>query len=149
MNLNDAEDLALTLMEDHGIGNTWSFAFDGAKRRCGVCNYNTRTISISRHFVQANGEAEVRDTILHEIAHALVGPKADAHGSAWKLQAMRVGARPERCATNVVMPEGNVEGVCAEWCTTRHTRHRMPPKRLLDAYQCNNCERRVTWVIIK
>ena len=149
MKLDDAENLALVLMEDHGIGSTWSFAFDGAKRRCGVCNYNTRTISVSRHFVRMNDEAAVRDVVLHEIAHALVGPKADAHGSAWKLQAMRIGARPERCASGVDMPEGNVEGVCGPRCPVRHTRHRMPPKRLLDAYQCNRCYERVTWVIVK
>ena len=148
MNLNDAENLALVLMDDHGIGASWSFDFDRAKRRCGCAKFKIRTITLSRYYVERNSEADVRDTILHEIAHVLAGAKA-GHGAIWQMWAMKIGARPERCATNVVMPEGNVEGLCAEWCTTRHTRHRMPPKRLLNAYECNNCERRVTWVIVK
>jgi predicted SprT family Zn-dependent metalloprotease len=144
MKLEDAENLALTLMEDNGVG-TWSFHFDNAKRRCGACFYSRRTITLSRHFVTMNDEAEVRDTILHEIAHAFAGAKA-GHGVHWQRAAMQLGARPERCAQNVDMPEGNIEGVCAPDCTTRHTRHRMPPKRLANAYSCNRCYEPVTWV---
>lgn len=148
MLLDDAENLALTLMEDHGIGSTWSFAFDNAKTRCGAAKFRIRTITLSRHFVQRNSEADVRDTILHEIAHVLAGAKA-GHGRTWQMWAIRVGARPERCAMNVDMPEGGIEGVCTSGCTVRHTRHRMPPKRLLDAYQCNRCYSKVTWVVVK
>lgn len=145
MLLDDAENLALTLMEDHGIGNTWSFAFDNAKTRCGAAKFRIRTVTLSRHFVQRNGEAEVRDTILHEIAHVKAGAKA-GHGVQWQMWAMKIGARPERCAV-ADMPTGKVSGTCAPWCTTQHTRHRMPPARLLSAYICNICDNRVTWRI--
>lgn len=147
MHLDDAENMALMLMEDNGL-SSWKFAFDNAKRRCGACFYAKKTITLSRHFASANGEAEVRDTILHEIAHALAGSAA-GHGVKWQMWAIKLGARPERCATNVVMPEGKIEGVCDPGCTVRHTRHRMPPKRLLDAYQCNRCYSKVTWVVMK
>jgi predicted SprT family Zn-dependent metalloprotease len=147
MHLEDAENLALTLMEDNRLGS-WSFDFDNAKRRCGACFYQRRTITLSRHFVRLNSEVEVRDTILHEIAHAWAGATA-GHGPKWQMQAIRLGARPERCAVNVDMPEGNVEGVCEPGCTVRHVRHRLPPKRLLDAYTCNRCYARVTWIIVK
>ena len=33
-----------------------------------------REISLSRHYVRHADESHIRDTILHEIAHALVGP---------------------------------------------------------------------------
>lgn len=148
MHLEDAENLALTLMEEHGIGNTWSFAFDGAKRRCGVCQHGPKKITLSRHFVQRNTEAKVRDVVLHEIAHALVGGRA-GHGARWQMQAMRIGARPERCIANVDMPEGNIKGVCAPGCTARHTRHRMPPKHMLHGWQCKRCLSDITWVRIK
>lgn len=148
MYLEDAENLALTLMEDHGIGNTWSFAFDNAKMRCGCAKFKIRTITLSRYYVERNDEANVRDTILHEIAHVRAGAAA-GHGRTWQMWAIRLGARPERCAMNVDMPEGNVEGLCDPGCTVRHTRHRMPPKRLLDAYQCNRCYSKVTWVVVK
>ncbi len=50
-----------------------------ARRRLGVCRL--LGISISVHFVRANHRAphEIRDTILHEIAHALAWTR---HGSA-------------------------------------------------------------------
>jgi len=147
MKLEDAENLALTLMEDNGVG-TWSFRFDNAKRRCGACFYQRRTITLSRHFVTMNDEAEVRDTVLHEIAHAFAGSRA-GHGTHWQMWAIRLGARPERCGVDVVMPEGGIEGVCDPDCTARHVRHRMPPKRLIDAYQCNRCRMTITWVIVK
>lgn len=148
MHLDDAENLALVLMEDHGIGNTWSFTFDNAKTRCGSTRFKTHTITLSRHFVQRNGETDVRDTVLHEIAHAKAGAAA-GHGRTWQMWAIRVGARPERCASGVDMPRGKVEGLCAAWCPTPHTRHRMPPARLINAYTCNTCDRKVTWRIVK
>ena len=42
-----------------------------------------------------NGPEEVRDTILHEVAHALVGP-GHGHDTVWKATAAQVGARPQR-----------------------------------------------------
>lgn len=44
---------------------------------------------------QLNGEQEVRDTILHEIAHALA-PRA-GHGPKWRAICRQIGAEPKRC----------------------------------------------------
>ena len=51
---------------------------------------------------------QVRDTILHEIAHALVGP-GHGHDAVWKRKCREVGARPERCG-QADMPEGRWRG---------------------------------------
>lgn len=149
MKLEDAETLALTLMDRYWYKfEGWSFEFDNAKRRCGCTKFSIKTITLSRYFVQRNDEDEVRETILHEMAHVIAGPQA-GHGPAWRYYAEQIGAKPERCASSVDMPEGGIEGVCAPDCTIRHTRHRMPPKRLMDAYQCNRCYTPVTWVRVK
>ena len=148
MRLIEAENLALTLMDDHRIGLTWSFGFDNAKNRCGQCQHHRRRITLSRHYVRLNDEAEVRDTILHEIAHALVGPGA-GHGARWQAQAIRIGATPQRCAQNVEMPEGGVEGFCTPGCKARHNRHRMPPQRMLNGWRCKRCATTITWIRIK
>lgn len=147
MRLDDAETVAYCLMNRYALEG-WSFGFDNAKNRCGYCQHGRKRITLSRHFVQMNDESDVRDTILHEIAHALVGP-GHGHGRVWQRQAMMIGAKPERCATDVVMPKGNVEGLCASGCPVRHTRHRMPPARMRDGWQCRRCKSLITWVRVK
>lgn len=98
-------DLAVGLMRQHGL-NGWTFEFDNAKRRAGVCRYRCKVISLSRHYVRLNADnyEDIRDTILHEIAHAIAGFKA-AHGPAWKAVCRRIGAKPERCydSSKVIM----------------------------------------------
>ena len=74
----------------------WHFAFDSARLQFGCCHYATKKITLSRALVEINNEQQVRDTILHEIAHALCPTRAD-HGPIWKAMAIAVGAKPERC----------------------------------------------------
>jgi predicted SprT family Zn-dependent metalloprotease len=103
MNLHEASRLARQLISDHGLTN-WTFSFDHARRRFGRCDYTNRRITLSRSLTFLNDIDEVRDTILHEIAHALC-PK-DGHGARWREACRRIGAKPVRCYTdqNVVSP---------------------------------------------
>lgn len=98
MDLHSAETLARTLMNEHGIGDTWTFTFDDATRRMGQCQYRRKRITVSWRYVQHADEAHVRDTILHEIAHALT-PGAK-HGLRWKVMAQKLGATPKACSDN-------------------------------------------------
>ncbi|MEI7632519.1 MAG: SprT-like domain-containing protein [bacterium] len=72
MILADARELARNEMDKNGL-NDWHFAFDKSVSRFGVCNYNTKTIKLSLHLTFLNDADRVKSTILHEIAHALVG----------------------------------------------------------------------------
>lgn len=150
MKLEDAEAIWEELAERYWYKlDGWSLGFDNAKRRCGCTKFASKTITLSRHFVRLNGEIEVRETLLHEIAHAIAGEVGDrGHGEIWKHYARVIGAKPERCATDVVMPTGKITGTCSPDCAP-HTRHRMPPKRLVNAYSCNRCGDKVTWRIAK
>ena len=80
------------LMDEHGL-DTWTFAFLEAERRLGDCHFGDRVIRVGRAHALDASEAEIRDTILHEIAHALAGPEA-RHGAEWKAIARRIGATP-------------------------------------------------------
>jgi predicted SprT family Zn-dependent metalloprotease len=124
MTLPEAKRLALLHMVLHGL-NGWTFRFDNAKTRVGVCRFDERVIGLSRHYVRANDEDEVKDTILHEIAHALAGPQA-GHGPRWKKIARELGCAPVRC-TNASI---DVHPRYTLWCTRcdtvlRHY-HRQP-----------------------
>jgi predicted SprT family Zn-dependent metalloprotease len=84
-------------MKEHGLLDLgWRFQFDNAVRRFGVCKYKAKVIGLSTKLVDINNEERVKNTILHEIAHAIAGYKA-GHGVEWKMVCIRIGAKPERC----------------------------------------------------
>lgn len=97
-------------MEVHGLtASGWVAKLDDAKKRFGVCRIRLREISLSRPLVHLNSEEEVRDTILHEIAHALAWIRYRencGHDARWKAICVEIGARPERCFDEkVISPE--------------------------------------------
>jgi hypothetical protein len=69
---------------------SWSFGFDNAKRRAGLCDYTRKRITVSRYLSARYDDDTNHQTLLHEIAHALAGPAA-GHGAAWKRVARGLG----------------------------------------------------------
>jgi len=107
MTLQDAETLMARRMAEHGLlAAGWRFEWDRAKRRFGRCSYRSKTLSLSRHLVQLNDATRVDRTVLHEIAHALVGP-GHGHNRVWRRQARALGIPGDRCYTvaDTVQPE--------------------------------------------
>ena len=129
MELNRAEKMSREMMDEHGLTD-WKFAFDRAKRRFGLCRYKHRQITASRDLTELNSEAEFIDTILHEIAHALVGP-GHGHNSVWRERAIEIGCSGNRCGrVKTVAPK--FKGICPE-CGNADFAH----KRLNNA--CEIC----------
>jgi predicted SprT family Zn-dependent metalloprotease len=128
-----ARSLARELMACHGL-HDWSFAFNRCKRSMGLCRWGRKTIELSIHLVDRNGLDEVRDTILHEIAHALAGPQ-HGHDAVWKAWCVKVGARPQRCG-QANMPEGRWQARCPG-CGGLFYWHRRP--RVLTGWFCRPC----------
>ena len=94
--LSGVAGMARQLMDEHGLTG-WTLAFVEAKRRLGDCHFKERVIRISRSHALEGNEEQVRDTVLHEIAHALAGREA-GHGRLWKATARRIGATPKAYA---------------------------------------------------
>jgi predicted SprT family Zn-dependent metalloprotease len=128
-----ARRLALELMALHGL-HDWRFAFNKRKRHLGLCCYEAKTILLSVYLVERNEVEEVRDTILHEIAHALVGP-GHGHDRTWKRKCVEIGARPQRCG-RADMPRGRWQARCGG-CGRQYHRHRRP--RRLAGWHCRSC----------
>ncbi len=135
MDITQAQRMARGLMDAHGLQD-WSLAVDRAKRRAGVCRYQRREISLSGPLTTLHDEALVRDTILHEIAHALAGPDA-GHGPSWRALAREIGADPQRC---LPQDAATVPGAWVGTCPAGHTvdRHRRPAR----VSSCRRCSRR-------
>jgi len=112
MDLQKAEILAIDLLKKHNLKN-WNFYFDKAKKRFGCCNYTDKKISLSRFLVELNTEEQVKDVILHEIAHALVGPKNN-HNHLWKKKVKEIGGSPsvKFCNNEVKLPKMKYTAKC-------------------------------------
>lgn len=133
MDLDDARRTALALMAEHGLRG-WTFAYDRAKRRAGATHFGDRRITLSRELTALHDEVEVRETLLHEVAHALVGPR-HGHDDVWRATALRIGSNGERCLSRDVP---KVEGAWVGLCSGGHRvdAHRRPVR----VKACARCE---------
>ncbi|GAB3172573.1 hypothetical protein GCM10027059_42250 [Myceligenerans halotolerans] len=123
MNLVEARNLARDLMDQHGLAD-WRFEYDDAKRRAGMCHFARRRISLSAPLTTVYDEGEVRDTVLHEIAHALAGREA-GHGAQWRAKAQEIGCSGLRYVDpSAPTLDGPWIGVCPRG--HRMTRFRRP-----------------------
>ena len=89
--------LARSEMDKYGLCN-WKLELDYAKVSAGACHFTEKKISFSIHFLKNADQLNINDTILHEIAHALVGPK-HGHDRVWKNMAKKIGCSAKRCHT--------------------------------------------------
>lgn len=118
----------------HGRGS-WSFGFDRAKRRAGLCNYTDRRITVSRHLAEKFDDDEIHQILLHEVAHAMAGSAA-GHGPEWKRIAREIGYVGERTH------DGEIAHELAPWigvCPAghEHARFRRPTRET----SCARCSR--------
>ena len=122
------------LMRLHGLtAKGWNWGFDNAKQRAGACNYSRKRITIARGYAQVARNAQIEDTILHEIAHAMAG-RAAGHGPAWKAVARSIGCSAERCHTVEFTPPKYLME-CPNGCFPPVKRQRRPSRRSV----CRRC----------
>lgn len=129
----DVESLARQLLDRHGLTG-WRIEFDHARTRAGKCDHGRRIISLSKVLTALYDSEAVRDVILHEIAHALVGHE-HGHDAVWKEQARRIGARPHR----LLRPD--LPRPSAPWVGTCPRGHRLSryrrPTRVVTCARCS------------
>jgi predicted SprT family Zn-dependent metalloprotease len=95
MNPGEAVQFAQELVEAYGLSG-WRVELDNAVRRFGCCHHVRKVITLSYDLVELNDEASVLEVILHEIAHALAGPRS-GHGPEWQRIARSIGSSAKRC----------------------------------------------------
>ena len=97
MELNVVKMLADKLLDEHGlIEKGWRFSFDRAKRRAGSCKFSKKEITLAKAYAEQQERMEIKNTILHEIAHALVGSQ-HGHSQIWRKKAKEIGCDASRC----------------------------------------------------
>jgi predicted SprT family Zn-dependent metalloprotease len=135
MDMGQAEAMMMSLMREHGLTlSGWRFKWDRAVKRNGSCNYGTRTLTLSRALTPLRTEAEVRNTVLHEIAHAMAGHRA-GHGVEWrKVHRALGGDGRTRSASSGGRPEMRWNLTCPV-CDYKSPRARRTSK----TYACSRC----------
>lgn len=137
MELSQANAIAINLMMRYLLTfQGWRFHFDSASSRFGRCNFTKKQITLSRRLVELNEEKEVRNTILHEIAHALVGVH-HGHDATWRAWHIQIGGDGQRYynALNVVTPKARWKAFC-ESCNRTSPRRRVPNRQMACGACC-------------
>jgi predicted SprT family Zn-dependent metalloprotease len=125
VNIAEAQAIAEQLMAEHGLLPRWKFHWNDNYREIGCCRwlstrrYRGPSISLSRPVIEVNDRAFLVETILHEIAHALAGPR-HKHDAIWREIARRIGCTGDRCSRPMVHPtraltEGRMLRQYARW----------------------------------
>lgn len=138
MNIEIARQKANELMKKHGLIELgWRFEFDRANRRFGCCKYSVKKITLSQSLTELNNEENVIDTILHEIAHALVGYK-HKHNHVWRSKALEIGCNGNRCYSSIEVetPDAPYQAVCSG-CNHIHKKYRRPRAHIRTS--CGHC----------
>jgi len=96
MKIQKAQQLIEKLLAEHGLNKRWNFRFsERMTSTFGKCSFKRKEIILSAPLVRLASEVHVRNTILHEIAHALAGPNF-GHGPRWRMFARKIGSSTSR-----------------------------------------------------
>lgn len=131
--LNEVSRTASALIAEH-LDASWSFGFDRARTRGGACHWSKRRITVSSILAARWEFDEVHQVLLHEVAHAVAGPRA-GHGKKWLTVARSLGYRGGATHRNEVASE------LASWigeCPAGHViyRYRRPDAKLRSCSRC-------------
>lgn len=127
-------ELMLRFMEPANIrdGRTWTLGFHDGTYAFGACDYKKHRITLSATLVMSNGDDDVRSTMLHEIAHALVG-SMHRHDSVWRRMCLSIGGDGEVTCT-VKCPPLKYQATCPK-CGHISYKSRIPSRRV----SCGAC----------
>ena len=141
LSLQKIEKQAKQLLAEHELAQRgWTFRFDRAKNRAGCCHFKKKHISLSYFFCKVAPSEEVLNTLLHEIAHALVGPGHN-HDWVWHMKSREIGC-DGMVTHNLSFCEMRYRLGCSRGCW-QVPRHRIN-RKWVRCNRCGNCGAELT-----
>jgi hypothetical protein len=110
----------------------WNVRISRAFKTLGTCSCGTKTISLSKNYIETADDADIMNTILHEIAHALT--PGQKHNEVWKKKAIEIGCDGKRCADVVLVLKYNY--VCGKGCRRSFQKYCGSVERLIAGVNC-------------
>jgi hypothetical protein len=89
------ERLARKIMAENGLSPEWTFEWGHATSRIGVCVWKKKVLRFSKPAFTGATYEQGFDTITHEVAHAIAGPR-HGHDVVWQRVHARLGGSAER-----------------------------------------------------
>lgn len=129
--------LATTLIAENGLDD-WHFEWSRGKRMAGQCVYNTKAIRISRYMITSPHVSltDVKNIILHEIAHALT--PGHQHDEVWRQKAIAIGCDGQRCHSHGDLIEPAYQYSCACGACSGKVHRRTQRMRGLHCTKCKS-----------
>lgn len=118
----------------------WTFGFDLAASRAGVCRPREKRVNLSVSFCLKATRWEIEDTLLHEIAHAIVGQR-HGHDAVWRAKAVELGGSG---ATHHTVSHAIAHWIGECGCERPWLRQRLR-RSVAEGRLCAKCRRPILW----
>ena len=145
MEMSDAKVLGDSYLKGFKLDN-WKIKFQNKYHILATCYHApAQVIKLSKWYVKSNSSNEISKTLLHEIAHALVGSGL-GHGNTWSEKAKEIGIinpSAHRDESTFNRPESNYTGKCN--CPTKFKGQK---KRKSNGF-CSVCFMPIVWTCTK
>jgi len=147
--VKQAENLIKKLSTKYPQLEGWKVVVTKHKGAFGNCNYRKKEIGLSGNKLPICTDESVFNTITHEIAHAIVGPRHN-HDYVWMNKHIELGGSGERCGDHNSFKDGKkgkeelqskiypYVAICSD-CGEKYYRARLPKRGRQTS--CGHCSR--------
>lgn len=113
MTRQEAGQFARNELNKHGL-QKWGVRLNnsGGTGYLGFCDHTNQVIILNSHHVDIHTEPDIKNTIRHEIAHALVGAK-HGHDEIWAAKASEIGCDNTSACSNLSLPPALIDAIRA------------------------------------
>ena len=139
MTMTEARSLTRFLLDEQGL-TEWTVVFNNRKKTAGLCNYSTKEIALSKYLLAQRTSEDSKDTITHEIAHALT--RGHRHDAVWAAKHRELGGNGKRCFEHL---DENAPWIATCEHGVKTARYRAPKRLTGWSCMCLAGKSTVTW----